>query len=158
MGLLCAEQTVGNLKHCTFRNSGAPVRRTKRRTFQTMHSQEPSDSCAQNKNVRNLNKWTFRIFGTPVRRTKRRKSQTWTFRNSGTPVRRTKRRKSPKNDFQEFWDSCALLLRLAFWLLLPSGPLQNAPQNHPKSVEPSSGQPRAPSCSSSPDEKPHFAT
>ena len=27
MGLLCAEQNVGNLKHCTFINTGTPVRR-----------------------------------------------------------------------------------------------------------------------------------
>ena len=47
LGLLCAEQHVGNLK-CTLRNPGIPVRR------QTL---------------------TFRNPGTPVRRTERRKSQ-----------------------------------------------------------------------------------
>ena len=31
LGLLCAEQNVGNLKQMTVRNSGTPVRRTKRR-------------------------------------------------------------------------------------------------------------------------------
>ena len=62
LGLLCAEQNVRNLKktlsrnlgllcaeQCTFRYSGAPVRRTKRRKFQKMHFQEVWDSCAQNK-------------------------------------------------------------------------------------------------------------
>ena len=63
-----------------------------------------------------------------------------TFRNSGTLVRFT----------------CTF----PFWLLLPSGSLQNAP---PKSsqihgIELSSGQPWAPSCSSRPDEETHFAT
>ena len=37
LGLLCAEQDVGNLKKCTFRNSGTPVRRTRRRKYQKMH-------------------------------------------------------------------------------------------------------------------------
>ena len=70
LGLLCAEQNVGNLKHCTFRNSGTPVRRTKRRKSQRngrssilgllcaeqdvgnrkkMHFQDFWDSCAKNK-------------------------------------------------------------------------------------------------------------
>ena len=40
LGLLCAEQNVGNLKNCTFRNSGTPVRRTKRQKSQHMHFQE----------------------------------------------------------------------------------------------------------------------
>ena len=40
MGLLCAEQSVGNLKECTFRNSGTPVRRTKRRKSQNIHFQK----------------------------------------------------------------------------------------------------------------------
>ena len=68
LGLLCAEQTVGNLKHalsgilrllyveqdignlktCTFRNSGAPVRKTKRRKSQNLHFQKFWDSCARN--------------------------------------------------------------------------------------------------------------
>ena len=49
LGLPCAEQTVGNLKKMSFRNSGTPVRRTKRRKSQNMHFREPWDSCAQNK-------------------------------------------------------------------------------------------------------------
>ena len=47
--LLCAEQNVGSLKNCTFRISGTPVRRTRRRNSQNMHFQELWDSCAQNK-------------------------------------------------------------------------------------------------------------
>ena len=49
LGLLWAEQNVGNLKKCPFRNSGAPVRRTKRRKSQKVDFQEFWDSCAQNK-------------------------------------------------------------------------------------------------------------
>ena len=49
LGLLCAEQHVGNIKQCTFRNSGTPVRRTKRQKSKKMHLQEVWDSCAQNK-------------------------------------------------------------------------------------------------------------
>ena len=82
-GLLCAEENVGNLKKtCTFRNSGTPVRRTKRQKSKNMHFQEFRDSCAQNKtsaisktalsgilgflcaeqNVGNLKKMHFQVF------------------------------------------------------------------------------------------------
>ena len=37
LGSRFAEHNVENLKHCTFRNSGTPVRRTKRRKSQKMH-------------------------------------------------------------------------------------------------------------------------
>ena len=47
MGLLGAEQDVGNLKKLIFRNSGTPVRRTRRRRSQKMVFQELWDSCAQ---------------------------------------------------------------------------------------------------------------
>ena len=57
-GLLCAEQDVGNINKCTFRNSGTPVRRARRRKSQ---------------------KWTFRDSGTPVRRTRRRNYQQMHF-------------------------------------------------------------------------------
>ena len=127
LGARFAEQNVGNLKNCSFRNSGTPVRRTRRRKSQKLHFQEFCDSCAQNKtsessenelsgilrllcaeqDVGNLKTWTFRSSGTPVRSTRRRKSQSCTFRNSGTPVRRTRRRKSKQLHFQEFWGSCA---------------------------------------------------
>ena len=49
LGLLCAEQDVGNLNKCAFRNSGTPVRRTRRRKSPKMHLQGLWDSCAQNK-------------------------------------------------------------------------------------------------------------
>ena len=49
MGLLCAEQDLGNLDKITFNNSGTPVCRTRRRKSQEMHFQEFWDSCAQNK-------------------------------------------------------------------------------------------------------------
>ena len=87
LGLQCAEQNVGNLKKCTFGNSGTLVRRTKRRKSKRMRFQEFWDSCAGNKTSEISNKCTFR--------------------NSGTPVRRTKRRKAQKVDFQDFWDYSA---------------------------------------------------
>ena len=37
LGLLRAEQDVGNLKNCTFRNSGTPVCRTRRRKSQKVN-------------------------------------------------------------------------------------------------------------------------
>ena len=49
LGLLCAEQDVGNLNKCTCGNSGTPVRRTKRQKSQNMHFRVFWDSCAQNK-------------------------------------------------------------------------------------------------------------
>ena len=49
MGLLCAEQDVGNLKKCTSRNYGTPGRRTKRQKSQQMYFQNFWDSWAQNK-------------------------------------------------------------------------------------------------------------
>ena len=85
--LLCAEQDVGNLKRCTFKNSGTPVCRTRRQKFQKMHFQK--------------------ILDTSLRRTRRRKYTKMTFKNYGNPVGRTRRRKSQKMSFQEFWDSCA---------------------------------------------------
>ena len=49
LGLLCAEQDVGNLKNYTSRNSATPVRRPKRRISQKMHFQDFWDSSAQTK-------------------------------------------------------------------------------------------------------------
>ena len=128
MGLLSAEQHVGNLKHCTVRNSGTPVRRTRRRTSRKMHFQEFWESCVQNK-TSEIRKRTFKNSGTPVRRTKKKTEisnnglsgfpghlcagqivgnlNKWTFMISGTPVRWTKRRTSQKMYFQNFWDFCA---------------------------------------------------
>ena len=88
LGLLCADQGVRNLKKCTFRNSGTPVRRTKRRKSRALHCQEGILGllCAE-PDVGNLKKCTSK--------------------NSGTPVRRTRRQKSQKNHVQKLWDSCA---------------------------------------------------
>ena len=49
----CAEQNVGNLKNCTFRNSGTPVRRTKRRKSQKCTVMFFGPQLAE-QNVRNL--------------------------------------------------------------------------------------------------------
>ena len=86
LGLLCAEQDVGNLTKCNFRNSGTPGRRTRRRKSHNAFSGILGRLCAE-QDVRNLKKCTFRNYGTPVRRKKRRKSQQLNFR--------------------EFWESCS---------------------------------------------------
>ena len=121
MGLLCVEQNVRNIEKCTFRYSGTPVRRTRRRRSQKMHFREFWDSCAQNRtseisknalpiilgllcaeqDVGNLNNYTSRNSATPVHRPKRRKYNKCTFRIPGTPLRRPQRRKYRKLHFQE---------------------------------------------------------
>ena len=58
LGLLCAEQNVGNIPNLAFKNPGTPVRRTQRQNSQKMHFQKL---------------WTL------VRRTKCQKYQTCTF-------------------------------------------------------------------------------
>ena len=68
--LRCAEQHVGNIKNRTSKNSGTPVRRTKRRKYQT------------NARVRNSQ--------TPVRRTERQKSQKLHFREFWDSCAQTK--------------------------------------------------------------------
>ena len=74
MGLLCAEQNVGNLQHLALRNSGTPMRRTKGQKYQNMHFQKFRDSCAQN-NTSKYQKSTFMFLWTPACRTKHRKFQ-----------------------------------------------------------------------------------
>ena len=49
LGLLCSEQDVGSLNKCTFKKSGTPVCRARRRKSQKIDFQEFWDSCAQNK-------------------------------------------------------------------------------------------------------------
>ena len=87
LGLLCEEQDVGNLKNmhfqelwdscaqnytsefsntCSFRNSGTPVRRRRRRKYQNGPSEIMGPLCAE-QDAGNLNKLTFRNFGTSVR-------------------------------------------------------------------------------------------
>ena len=105
LGHLCAEQHVGNLKKCTFRNSGTPVRRTKRCTYQNMHLQEFWDSCARNKASEISKNGLSRILGLLCAEQDVGNLKKCTSRNSGTPVRRTRRRKSRKMYFQTLWDS-----------------------------------------------------
>ena len=107
LGLLCAEQHVGNFKMCTFKNSGTPVRRTKRRKSQKMDFPEFWDSSAQNKPSeisKNALSGSPGLLGAEQDVVNLKKG---TFRNSETSVRRTRRRKSHKMHFQEFWDCWA---------------------------------------------------
>ena len=87
LGLLCAEQNVGNLKKCTFRNSGTPVRRTDRRKSQQKSFQDLWDSCAQNKTSEVSKHGLSRILGLLC---------------ADQDVDNLE-----KMDFQELWDSCA---------------------------------------------------
>ena len=105
MGLLCAEQDVGNPKNCTFKNSEALVRRTRCRKTQNMHFQEFWDSCAQNKTSEISKTALSGIQGLLCEEQSVGNLKKWTFRDSRTPVRRTRRRKSQQLHFQEFWDS-----------------------------------------------------
>ena len=127
MGLLCAEQNFENLEHLTFKNSGTPVRRTRRRKSQNMHFQELWDSCAQNKTSTISKNTLSEIVGLrfPVQTSEISKSalsknmglrfaeqnvgnlKTCTFRHSGTPCAQNKTSEISKMHFQEFWDSCA---------------------------------------------------
>ena len=116
------------LKERTFRNSGAPVRRTGRRRSQKMDLQEFWHSCAQNKTSEIPKTALSQILGLLCAEQDVGNVNKWTFRNSGTPGRRTRRGESPKNalsgipgllcaeqdvgnlkkmSFQEVWDSCA---------------------------------------------------
>ena len=112
--LLCAEQHVGNIKNCTFRNYGTPVRSTKRRKSQQMQFQKVGDSCAQNQtseiskhalsecmgllcadqNIGHLKHALSEILGLRFAEQTVGNIKTCTFRNSGTPARITKRRES----------------------------------------------------------------
>ena len=85
MGILRAEQDVGNLNTWTFRNSGTPVRRTRRRKSQKMHFQELWDAFAQNK-TSEISKMDFQQF--------------W------DSCAQNKTSEISKMDFQQFWDSC----------------------------------------------------
>ena len=105
LGLLCAEQNVGNLENCTSKHDGTPVRRTRRRKSQKMDVQELWESCAQSKTSENSKRLSG-ILGLLCAEQDVRNLKTCTVRNSGTPVRRTKRRQSKQMHFQEFWDSC----------------------------------------------------
>ena len=56
LGVLSAEQDVGNLKSCTFRNSGTPVRRTERRKSQKHTLSGILGHLCAEQNVGNLKK------------------------------------------------------------------------------------------------------
>ena len=99
LGLLLAEQHVGNLKQCTSRNSGTPVRRTKRQKSQKTHVQELWDSCAQNKTSEIPKNARLGILGLLYAEQNIGNLKNYTFKNSGTPVRRTIRRKSHTTPF-----------------------------------------------------------
>ena len=68
LGLLCAEQNVGHLKKCTLKNSGIPVRRTKRRQSQKHALLGTLGLLCAEQHVRNIKNCTFINSGTPVRR------------------------------------------------------------------------------------------
>ena len=128
MGLLCPEPNVGNIKKCTFRNSGAPVRRTRRRKSQNMHFQEFWDSCAQNRTSEISNIALSRILGLLCAEqdvTNLKKIHFQEFRVSCAQNRTSEISKNAlsgilgllcagqnvgnlkKMHFQEFWYSCA---------------------------------------------------
>ena len=96
MGLLCAEQNVGNLKQCTFRNSGTPVRKTKRRKSQKMHVQEFWDSCALNNASEISTNALSEIMELLCAEQNVGDFKQCTFRNSGTLARSKQRRTSSK--------------------------------------------------------------
>ena len=101
LGLLRAGQDVGNLKKCTFRNYGAPLRRSRRRKSQKMHFQELWDSCAQNTTSEISTNALSGIMGLLCAEQDVEHFKNCTSKNSGTPVRRTKRRTSRKRHFQK---------------------------------------------------------
>ena len=110
MGLLCAEQHVGNLNKWTFKKLGIlsaeqDVGNLKKMYFQEVWDscvqgktseiatkirfQELWDSCAQNKTSKTSKHVLSRILGLLCADQKDGNLKKWTFRNSGTPVRRT---------------------------------------------------------------------
>ena len=117
LGLLCVEQNVRNIETCTFRYSGTPVRRTRRRRSQKMHFrdfwdsfaqnrtseiskmhfQEFLDSCAQNKTSEISKNALSGILGLLGAEQFVGNLKKCTFGNSGAPVRRTRRRQSKNN-------------------------------------------------------------
>ena len=106
-GPLCAEQNVGNIEKCTFRNYGIPVRRTKRRKYQQVHFQEFWQSCAQNKTPEVKHHALSGILGLLCAEANVGNLKKMNFQKFWAPVRRTKRRKSQNMHFHKFWDSCA---------------------------------------------------
>ena len=143
LGHLCAEQNVGNLEKWTFRNSGTPVRRPKRRKSRKMDFQDCWDSCALNKTSEISKNALSGILGLLCAEQGVGNIKQCTFRNSS---KQNKLRCLGQNLFG--WDASP-----------PPHGDHVLSQNHPKTTpEVSSAQPWAPSCSSRPDEETHFAT
>ena len=107
LGLLCAEQNVGNLKSWTFKNSGIPVRRTRRRQSQKNALSGIMGLLCAEQNVGNLENYTLRNYGTTVRKRKRRKSQKMHFRNFWDSCAQSKTQEISTMRFQNISDSCA---------------------------------------------------
>ena len=105
LGLLCAEQNVGNIKKWAFKNSGSPVRRTRRRkskknaisgilrllgaeqdvgNLKKMHCQELWCSWAQNKTSEISKNALSGILGLLCAEQDLGNLKKRTFRNSGT--------------------------------------------------------------------------
>ena len=91
---LCAEQEDGNPKQWTVRNSGTPVRRTKRQKYQKMHFQKFWDSCAQNK-TSEIPKMDFQEFWDSQDVGNLKKMHFQEFRDSCAPPRPPKKRSAP---------------------------------------------------------------
>ena len=118
------QQNVGNLKICTFPNSGIPVRRTRSRKSQTCTFRNSGSLVSRKKQPQKSQKIHFRVFGDSCAQNKTSEisnnalsgilgllcaeqdvgnlNLNCTFRSSRTPVRRTRRRKSQKMHFQNF--------------------------------------------------------
>ena len=109
MGVRCAEQSVGNLKKWTFRDSGTPVRRTRRRKSQKIHCQEFWDS----QDVGNL-------------------KQKYTFKNSGTAVRPPDSPKGPSRP----WLQRLVSFRLTESLVHGGSPIHTTPSPQPLTPNP----------------------
>ena len=86
MGLLDAEQGVENINKCTFRDSGTPGRRTRRRKSQKMHFQE---------------------FWAPVRRTKHRRSQNMHFQECWASCAQNKTSEMLTDELSELFNCSA---------------------------------------------------
>ena len=125
LGLLCAEQNVRNFKKRTFRKSGTPVRRTKRRKSQKLHFQEVWDSCAQNKTSEISKKYFLETWDSCAQNKTSEIPTKWTFWDSCAQNKTSEISKNGLSgflvllcaeqnignlksvDFPKLWDSCA---------------------------------------------------
>ena len=103
----CAQNKTSEIStKCTFRNSGTPVRRTRRRKPQTNALPGILGLLFAGQNVGNLKTRTFRNSGTPFRRTKRKTFQDAHFLNfggSGSQNKNLRNRKHALSDFVGLW-------------------------------------------------------